>query len=348
MKRITFLILLLLLFPGCGGGSRTQAIVTSAPQVLNLTGDVEDFSDPTIIKAGGMYYVFGGSGKIRRSGNMLLWTEIGRVFPRQQYPNEYPDWVLQLVPNAEGGIWAPDISYYNGKYQLYYAVSSFGSSDSCIGLATNKTLDTSSADYEWMDQGDVICSGGPGEDWNAIDPNFMLDENGDPWLAFGSFGSGIKLVRIDKDTGKPAEGAALVSIAERQETAIDRDGLVYFISAIEAPFIIRRNNYFYLFVSFDLCCLGINSSYNIRVGRSTQLQGPYLDRDERDMLSGGGTLVLQGKAPWYGPGHNAVLQESSGDKLVYHAYDGNNNGAVTLRISEISWDNNGWPSAGGP
>ncbi|MGI8995978.1 MAG: family 43 glycosylhydrolase, partial [Pyrinomonadaceae bacterium] len=114
--------------------------------------------------------------------------------------------------------------------------------------------------------------------------------------------------------------------------------------AIEAPAIVRKNSYYYLFVSFDFCCRGKDSTYNIRVGRARRLTGPYMDRSGQPMLEGGGTLVVAGQGRWVGPGHCAVLQDKDGEKLVYHAYDTEWRGIPTLRIAPLLWDAEGWPT----
>ena len=186
------------------------------------------------------------------------------------------------VPGLRG-IWAPDISYFNGKYHLYYSASTFGSNRSSIGLATNQTLDPSSDRFSWEDQGKIISSFVT-DDWNAIDPNIVIDEEGEPWLSFGSFWSGIKMRKIDPANGKlSSKDTKLYSLASRRRSP-ELPG------AIEAPVIIRSSGYYYLFVSFDFCCRGINSTYNIRVGRSKLFTGPYVDREGRDMMEDGGTL----------------------------------------------------------
>ncbi len=234
------------------------------------------------------------------------------------------------VPGLRG-IWAPDISYFNGKYHLYYSASTFGSNRSSIGLATNQTLDPTSDRYKWEDQGKVISSSNT-DDWNAIDPNIVIDEQGEPWLSFGSFWSGIKMRKIDAATGKlSSQDTKLYSLASRPRSA-ELPG------AIEAPAIVRRGGYYYLFVSFDFCCRGINSTYNIRVGRAKQVTGPYLDRESKDMMEDGGTLVISGGKRWRGPGHCAILQDQDGEKLVYHAYDADARGVSTLRITPITWE----------
>ena len=184
-----------------------------------------------------------------------------------------------------------------------------------------------------------------GGDWNAIDPNLILDEKKNPWLVLGSFWSGIKLVKLDPATGKPAKpkhspekDAPLLSLATRPATPDIR-------GAIEAPFLFRHGNFYYLFVSFDFCCRGVNSTYNVRVGRSAKITGPYLDREGKAMLEGGGTPVVSGSGRWRGTGHNAVYREKNTDGIIYHAYDAEQNGVPTLRIEKLEWDKRGWPLA---
>ena len=186
------------------------------------------------------------------------------------------------------------------------------------------------------DQGKVIGSESH-DDWNAIDPNIVFDEQEQPWMSFGSFWGGIKLRKLDRSTGKlAADDQTLYSLASRPRSK-ELPG------AIEAPAIIRKNNYYYLFVSFDFCCRGKDSTYNIRVGRARKLTGPYIDRSGKPMMEDGGTLVVAGEGRWAGPGHCSILQDKDGEKLVYHAYDTEWRGVPTLRIARLSWDAEGWP-----
>ena len=300
-----------------------------------LQGDIRNVHDPSIIKEGDTFYLFSTRAgiSVRCSSDLLTWRLCGDVFAH------LPLWAVQDVPGLRG-LWAPDISYFNGSYHLYYSASTFGSNRSSIGLTTNLTLNPMSDRYRWMDQGKVISSN-TSDDWNAIDPNLVLDEGGQPWLSFGSFWSGIKLRKIDLNTGKlDPRDTNLYSLASRPRTA-GQPG------AIEAPFIIRRRGYYYLFVSFDFCCRGTESTYNVRVGRAQRVIGPYVDRDGKDMREGGGTLVIAGEGRWRGTGHCAVLQTPDGDRLVYHAYDAEARGISTLRISPLIWDSEGWPSVKG-
>lgn len=325
---------------GVGGHAlsrlRAQAATPEAtaegttPMPLQLTGSLRQVHDPVIIHAEDAYYVFctGNGIPVRRSEDMLDW-QMG--FPPSVFAR-VPDWALEKIPGATN-IWAPDISFYNGKYHLYYSVSTFGSNRSVIGLATNATLDFESDDFEWVDEGLVIESPGGGN-YNCIDPNLIIDADGVPWLAFGSFWSGIKMRRLDIETGKPsAEDETLYSLATRFENS----------GSVEAAFIIRKNDWYYLFVSFDNCCRGVDSTYRVMVGRSENVTGPYVDRDGVEMLQGGGTQVTFPTERWRGPGHNGILQENGVDYIVYHAYDAENGqGTPTLHIDQLVWDANGW------
>jgi arabinan endo-1,5-alpha-L-arabinosidase len=303
----------------------------SSGQPQELQGDIRQVHDPTIIKEGDTYYVFSTRAGIavRCSKDLITWRLCGDVFAH------LPAWAVSDVQGLRG-IWAPDISYFNGKYHLYYSASTFGSNRSSIGLATNQTLDPTSDKYRWEDQRKVISSEKT-DDWNAIDPNIVVDEQGEPWMSFGSFWGGIKMRKIDAATGKlSTTDTKLYSLASRPRSA-ELPG------AIEAPAIIRRGGYYYLFVSFDFCCRGVNSTYNTRVGRSKRVTGPYLDREGKDLMEGGGTLVISGGKRWRGPGHCAILQDQTGDKLVYHAYDAGAGGVSTLRIASILWAGD-WPT----
>ncbi len=287
--------------------------------------------DPCIIKEGDTYHLFCTGPHIwwRTSHDLESWELQGGVF------SAIPAWAREEIPRADS-LWAPDISFYNGKFHLYYSVSTFGSNRSCIGLATNVTLDSQSPDSAWVDEGKVVESNLT-DDWNAIDPNLVIDENDQPWLAWGSFWTGIKMQRVDPLTGKLADDDTFYSLARR-------DLVPGTSGAIEAPFIIRHQNHYYLFVSFDFCCKGTLSTYKIMVGRAEKVTGRYFDRDGKSMLRGGGSLVVEGDDRWRGPGHNAVLQEPDGDKLVFHAYDAKTAGMPTLLISSIIWDADGWPT----
>ncbi len=299
---------------------------------LELAGNLRHVHDPVIIRGEDAYYLFStGAGiPVRRSEDMLNWKI---SFPPKVFASSPPDWAQEMVPGSTD-LWAPDISYFNDKYHLYYSVSTFGRNRSVIGLATNTTLDFESDDFQWVDEGLVIGSM-PSDNYNCIDPNLIIDADGVPWLSFGSFWSGIKMHRLDYDTGKlSTEDDTLYSLARRNVNS----------GAVEAPFMIRKDDFYYLFVSFDFCCRGTDSTYHVRVGRSETITGPYVDRDGVEMMRGGGTPVTAPTDRWRGPGHNAILQEDGTEYIVYHSYDAESQGVPTLRIAPLSWDADGWPS----
>jgi arabinan endo-1,5-alpha-L-arabinosidase len=310
-------------------GVLTVLVAGTAPELYKLDGDISPVHDPVIAKEGDTYYIFSTGGTIRRSKDLHHWSLCGRVF------DKLPDWAMQEIPGVRGGYWAPDISFHKGVYRLYYAVSTFGKKDSAIGLATNKTLDPDSPDYKWIDQGMVFRSHRE-DDFNAIDPNLATDANGGQWLDFGSFWGGIKMRRIDPETGKlSGKDMKLHSLASRPRNPG--------VPSIEAPFIVRHDSYYYLFVSFDFCCRGAKSTYNVVVGRSADITGPYVDVSGKPMMEGGGTQLTRSTSLWHGPGHEAVLLQPGGlDLMLFHAYDGTT-GKPFLQISSIAWAN-GWPS----
>jgi arabinan endo-1,5-alpha-L-arabinosidase len=316
-----------------------------SPQVLKLEGDVQYTHDPSIAKDGDTWYLFGtangpvrkGELPIRCSQDLHHWKLCGYVF------DKIPDWITKESPKTKE-LWAPDISYFNGEYHLYYAFSVFGKNTSGIALLTNQTLNPSSSDFHWVDKGLVVLSHVE-DDFNAIDPNLIIDEKGQPWLAFGSFWSGIKMRQIDSKSGllSPTD-TKLYALAGRkrpENPGPNPPGLPGDWQAIEAPFIVRHGEYFYLFVSFDLCCRGTRSNYKTMVGRSHTVTGPYVDAKGKPMLEGGGTALLLGNSRWLGPGGESVLQQRDGGIIVFHAYDGKT-GEAYLQISTIAWVN-GWP-----
>ncbi len=330
--RLAFCVALLLAGASFCGGAE--------PELLSLSGETR-VHDPVIMKEGDTYYVFATGGRrgrgfvpIHASKDLRHWTVIGHVF------EELPEWAPKEIPGTRG-IWAPDISFFNGKYHLYYSVSTFGKNSSAIGLAVNETLDPNSAKYKWVDRGMVVRSTEGEDDWNAIDGNILVDADGKVWLNWGSFWSGIKMRRIDPETGKlSSEDSTLYSLASRPRGGAHQTPPV--TGAIEAPFLIRHDGWYYLFVSFDFCCRGAKSTYNVRVGRSREVTGPYVDQEGVPLMEGGGTLVVEAtEGVWRGAGHQAVLQEGQTDYLVFHAYDAAT-GRSHLQISTMVWDE-GWP-----
>ncbi|HEY0776430.1 MAG TPA: arabinan endo-1,5-alpha-L-arabinosidase [Gemmatirosa sp.] len=335
-----------------GGIAAALLVTVGAPGLRGAsaaaqTGAVRGVHDPAMARSDGVYWLFttGRGIPIRRSTDLAHWDTAGRVFAEG-----LPSWAKAAVPKVEFP-WAPDISFFAGRWHLYYSLSSFASQHSVIGLATNATLDPADSRYRWVDEGRVVASETGVTTYNAIDPNLAFDEQGRPWLDWGSFWGGIKLRRLDPATGKVSSADTMTySLAARagagagtEATTGPRDR-----QAIEGPFINRHGEYFYLFASYDLCCRGVTSTYNVRVGRARAITGPYIDADSVLMTEGGGMLVLAGAGRVRGPGHIAVLSDSGRDYLVHHFYDAEARGIPTLQIRPIVWEADGWPRAGDP
>ena len=315
-----------------------------APAARAQTGAVRGVHDPVVAKLDSVYYLFhtGRGIPIRRSTDLRQWDTAGSVFP-----DTVPRWGRAAVPRAEFP-WAPDISFFGGRWHLYYSLSSFASQHSAIGVATNATLDPRRPDYRWVDAGRaVVSSDSARATFNAIDPNVAFDEQGAPWLAWGSFWGGIKLHRLDPATGMfSAADTTTYAIAARAGTEArvgPRDP-----QSIEGPFIVRRDGYYYLLASYDLCCRGPASTYNVRVGRARAITGPYVDANGVALTANGGTVLLAGAGRVRGPGHVAVLADGGQDYLVHHFYDMDARAVPTLQIRPLTWGPDGWPHAGEP
>jgi len=294
--------------------------------------------DPVMAKEGDTYYLFSTGPGITfyASKDLKAWRRLGRVFPGE------PSWARQVVPNFNGHIWAPDIARHDGKYYLYYAVSAGGKITSAIGVTINRTLNPESPDYKWEDQGIVLRSIPNRDLWNAIDPNVIVDETGTPWMTFGSFWSGIKLVKLAPSWTALAEPQEWYAIAKRERSVLidDQDPGP---AQIEAPFVFKKGDYYYLFTSWGLCCRGKDSTYKMMIGRSKDVRGPYVDRAGRRLTDGGGSLLLAGNPDWPGVGHSGTYTFDGKDYLVFHAYETADNGLQKLKIAELTWDADGWP-----
>ena len=315
---------------GSGAGGQTACVgsaydAASPPQLLTLSGSL-GAHDPAALVVGNTIYLFATGLSAKTSTNLTSWQNATNPL------NPRPSWVADKVAGATN-LWAPDISSFGGMYHLYYAASTFGSNKSCIGHATKADIATGS----WADQGTVICSNmGTSDNWNAIDPNIVVDDAGTPWMAFGSFWSGLKIIKLDA-TGARADTAAPTAIANGANGR----------GSLEGAWIFKNCGYYYLFSSWGACCDGAYD-YNIRVGRSTSVTGPYVDKAGVNLMgSGGGTLLVQGNSTVHAPGHNAVIVYNNKTYNLYHALNASN-GNASLHIAEIAWDAQGWPVSGGP
>ncbi len=321
--------------PGQGGGGRNFGPAIGVP-VLGMPF-VHDPS--TVVHFHGQYYVFttGRGASFISSPDGQTWTRQGSAFP------PIPEAVHAAVPKNDGaGVWAPDILRVGGTFYLYYAVSSWGSFQSAIGLMTNPVLDPRDPAYKWTDRGVVVSSDG-NEDLNAIDPGVMLAPDGALWLCYGSYHGSIRITQLDPKTGlalKPNTlGAAIASARES-----------------EAADLIYHDGYYYLFVNHGSCCKGKNSEYNIRVGRSRKPDGPYLDKHGDPMDKGAGSLFLAAHDHRIGPGHfgrvldydaNPDGSEGGPERFsIHYEADLTRGGRSVLDIRPLLWSSDGWPLAG--
>ena len=300
--------------------------------------------DPTVVPFGGRYFCFNTSGDgfavLRSSKDLLSWTIHGPVLP------ETPEWLRQRYRHKS--LWAPDVVVLGSKLRMYYCASNWGTNQSVIGFAECDKFDPNQPQKGWRDYGLVFESQSGRDTYNAIDPEVVVDENGGHWLFFGSYFSGLYVVELNPETGrlkspeKPTPTLVARNTGERG-------------NPLEACAVIRRNNYYYLFVSYGLAAQGVRSSYRIMVGRSKSVSGPFLDAQGKSMAEGGHLNVLKSSAPMFAPGHCDVFRDPSGRWMMpYHFYDGRENwhgdlwGLPTLHVRELLWSDDGWPLPGMP
>ncbi|MGY4688459.1 arabinan endo-1,5-alpha-L-arabinosidase [Salibacterium sp. K-3] len=319
-----------------------------------MTGDIGEYDaeqgiddpahDPALMEYEGTYYAFStgiarsaenpGGIYVRKSEDTLAgdWESMDEI--------AVPDWVMNYdwdEDSAPGHLWAPTVTKKDGKLYLYYAASQFGTNKSAIGVASTDTPDDVGS---WEDHGIVVETTPDEDDFNAIDGSPVQDADGQWWLTFGSHWEGIKLQKLSDDM-KTLEGE-MHSLQDRN----------YDVNAVEAPNIIERNGYYYLFTSWDTCCSGTDSTYKIAVGRSDSITGPYEDKEgvplkgEGD-IQNGGTIILGTEDNQIGPGGQDVYYKEENDTyyLIHHYYDGDDNGTARMQIRELAWTEDGWPVA---
>jgi arabinan endo-1,5-alpha-L-arabinosidase len=270
--------------------------------------------DPsTIMECEGKYYTFGtgGGGLISEDG----WTwNGGAVRP--------------------GGGAAPDAIKIGDRYLIVYGATGGGLGGGHNGRILtmwNNTLDPNSPDFKYS-EAVVVASTDGNEDCDAIDPGILLDPtDGRLWLSYGTYFGFIRLVELDPKTGKRVEGNKALNIA------ID----------CEATDLIYRDGWYYLLGTHGTCCDGANSTYNIVVGRSRKVTGPYIDNMGRDMLTGGGKMVVAAGGRVIGPGHFGLLDLGDGVQKMscHYEADLDQSGRSVLGIRPLLWKN-GWPVAG--
>jgi arabinan endo-1,5-alpha-L-arabinosidase len=275
-----------------------------------------------------------------------------------------PQWTHDSVPGFKSHVWAPDVIRWHGRWWMAYSCSTFGKNGSAIGLLSTSSLSAP----VWNDEGCIVCSREGRDQWNAIDPCFVIDDNDQPWMTWGSFWDGIQLAPLDSIMHIPTVQRS-TSNAQRPTSNVQRSTFnvqrprtiarryapnaknqpdnptskYAGTNAIEAPFIFKHGGWYYLFVAWDYCCRGAQSNYRVAVGRSKTVDGPYLDRNGVDMREGGGTLIFEGdKKQFEAAGHCAVYHLDDEDIFICHGYSIAHNGASILIQHPIRWTDDGW------
>jgi arabinan endo-1,5-alpha-L-arabinosidase len=294
-----------------------------------LDGEVRLHDPSTIIQADSKFYVYGTGNGLPAfvSDDGWTWRRAGQVM--QAVPGGRPG--PEVLAKGGNNTWAPDIIRSGDRYFLYYSAPGT-QPKSAIGLLIGKTLDPASPDYKWEDAGPVVWSDGV-EDCNAIDPGVFRDPtNGTLWLTYGSYFGYIRLVQLDPRTGTRLH-------PDRKPLEIAING--------EASIMIFRDGWYYLLLTHGSCCAGASSSYNIRMGRSRAVTGPFLDNMGVDMLEGGGKLFVGSSGRSIGAGHFGLLGLGGGvEKFSLHyEADLDRGGVSVLDIRPLLW-RDGWPVAG--
>lgn len=304
----------------------TEPVEPADPTQLSLRGDLVLF-DPSAIFDGERYWIIStGAGMPVRTS-----TDLENIELVGDAVEGLPAWAADEVPKATH-FWSPDWASFGGRYHLYYALAGGGTNQACIGHASASELGLVGT---WTDDGVPLICTPADSDWHGIDPSVLVDDDGKAWLLIGSAGTGLRILELDATGARTAEEPVIV--AARPEGGV-----------IQASTLTKHGEFYYIFASFDLCCKGVESTRSIRFGRSSTLLGPYVDKEGTPLLEGGGSVLLQGGTRWKGPGSNDVLYVGQQSYSFYFAYDAENGGKTSLRLSTLTWDSDGWPRSAGP
>ena len=282
--------------------------------------------DPSVIRANdGYFYLYATQTKtywmpVYRSKDLVNWEYQGTAFNKATEPD---------LPGG-GAFWAPEIRFLNGKYVLYYSWAKMNGAD--ISYTAVAVGDTPMGPF--LDSKELIGNKEFGS--NCID-QFYYEEDGKKYMFFGSF-KGIYVTELEDD-------GLTVKLGHDGKPTLKKQVCG---DAFEGTNIYKKGKYYYLFASIGSCCNGVNASYQVVVGRSENLLGPYVDKDGKDMLKNNWELVLEGDGQkWIGPGHNSIIiQDDEGtDWMIYHSYlkkDGGVGGRLGM-LDRVLWTDDGWP-----
>ncbi len=279
------------------------------------------------------------------NNNLQLWTSEDAYTWRDHKStvSKIPQWAYTYAPTTEG-IWAPDIYYMNGEYRVYYCVSVFGKRTSAIGYQSTKSIVPGTTDYGWKDHGHVFHTVAS-DKYNAIDADVVRDTEGNYWMAFGSFGLGIQLIKLDAKTGYQAsDDKTVYNIARRTSKASG--------GAEEGPSLIEHGGKYFLFTAWDKCCQQgptiEQTTYKTAYGRADKVTGPYKDRAGYDMANGGGTILMERYGRYVGPGGGEAFQDLNRVRFVHHYYDLNGDKYNHIHIRDVVFTDDNWAEMGQP
>ncbi len=286
--------------------------------------------DPSVLRtADGDFYLYctesggddGGMG-IYRSADLMEWEHVGRVIT-----GNYLSWAD--LSGGNGDLWAPEARLIDGRYTVYFSVSSWGGLEgSKIGVATSH-----SPSGPFTDSGKALITYEDLGVLNSIDP-FYWEEDGRKYLFWGSF-HGLYATELTDD------GLSVRRNGDGSPTLLRKVAG----SAFEATCIYKRNGYYYLFASVGSCCEGVNSTYRVVVGRSESLLGPYVDHAGGRMLDNKYREVVKGNSRWVGPGHNSriIVDDAGTEWMIYHGRPMPDADVRSVLLDRLLWTDDGWP-----
>ncbi len=278
-------------------------------QLFALEGDIIIHDPSTIVQCDGKFYTYGTGGTclVSKDG----WT-----------------WRRGMAPSRRG--MAPDIIKLGDRYYQYISSNPAPQPHSEIHMISSRSLDPESPDYGWTEGGLINKTDGV-EFCNGIDPGLFLDPvDGKLWMVFGSYFGYIRIVELDPKTGQRVD-----------------DRYANIAINCEASIMIYHEGWYYLLATHGSCCRGADSGYNIRVGRSRKVTGPFLDNMGIDMLQGGGKLFVGSGGRLIGPGHFGLINPGEGIQKFscHYEADLDRGGASVMDIRPLLWKD-GWPEAG--
>jgi arabinan endo-1,5-alpha-L-arabinosidase len=310
---------------------------------------VYNVHDPSIFKDGEWYYCYStdvayGTNvragiQIRKSKDLVEWQFAGWVF--NDIPTLGKNYIKSQGGTPNDGLWAPYILKHGNEYRLYYSLASNASRVSCIGLAT-----ASSPAGPWTEKGLVVVSTDGYAGTNAIDPTVVTTPTGDQWMVYGSAWDGLYEVKLNPETGlTAASGDKGKRIVRRGMTNNVYNGN---LEGAELVYNADRQMY-YLFVAYDW----LESKYNVRVFRSVNPDGPFLDYNGTnvDNQADNGPMIIapykfDNHAGWQGVSHCTVFNNGSGQYFIAH--QGRpvvDKYFMDLHVRKLFWTEDGWPVA---